>query len=97
MKEFTKKYQLWTTPDGVSYIAQEFDTLQECIVAAKSDPWYITKRVSINVVDAEEVPPYIVARPLNVEPAYKPIPLENEDSNPIEEAYLRGGTGTVNP
>lgn len=55
MKTFTKKYQLWTFVDS-AYTFEEFDTLQECIEAPKQGEWYITKKVSLSVTEAETEP-----------------------------------------
>lgn len=55
MKNFTKKYQLWTSADG-GYTFMEFDTLAECISAPKYSDWYITKWVQLAVTEANETP-----------------------------------------
>lgn len=38
------------------YVFREFDTLQECIEAPKHYDWYITKKVSLAVTEAETEP-----------------------------------------
>lgn len=103
MKNFEKKYQLWTTPDGVAYTAEEYDTLQECITAPKSDPWYVTKRVSIAVTDAEEITitnnPMQYARnvlQMDATNASNGTNLPTQEApDPVLERYLNGPTGTV--
>lgn len=94
MKQFTKKYQLWTFGDSAWHF-EEFDTLQECIEAPKYSDWYVTKRVYISVSDSDE------SLPVAPTYAHPIIPAETEavpmDEEPVPEegatlaAYLGGG------
>lgn len=54
MKSLDKQYQLWTYSD-YGYHLEEFDTLQEILLAPKhTDDWYVTKRVDFQVVETED-------------------------------------------
>lgn len=98
MNEFAKRYQVWCHVEGNQFAFEEFDTLAECIKAPKYGDWYITKRVSLAVSDADEKPQTIISGP---QTPYVPIPAqvmaepENEVPDPVLTAYLRGGTGAV--
>lgn len=68
MKTFTKKYQVWCKDPQVtdSYIFIEYNSLEECISAPKlGNDWYITKKVSLAVSEAETEPYGQSARPNN--------------------------------
>lgn len=97
MKNFEKKYQLWISSDG-GYQFKEFDSLQECVSEPKYSDWYITKRVIMNVTDADEQLPIITSVPIYDQ---QPLPAEvrsddmDDAAAAAEAAYLRGATGTV--
>ena len=96
MKNFEKKYQLWTTLDGATYSYQEFDSLQECVQSPKSDPWFITKRVVMSVTDADEQLPVINNASTYERQALPPeIRADEAGDSAVADAYLRGGTGSI--
>ncbi len=53
MQEFKKKYQLWQYADH-GYQFTEYDTLKEVVAADKYTSWYITRRVNLDLSEAEE-------------------------------------------
>lgn len=93
MKTFSKKYQLWIKADGDQYGLTEFDTLEECISAEKHSDWYITKKVSLSIKDAEEAKPLIIP----VAPRVTADIRTDEDQQAEELAakYAGGPIGTI--
>lgn len=96
MKEFTKRYQLWCLAEGNQFTFEEFDSLAECIKAPKYGDWYITKRVSLSVSDADEISSVTISGPQHVQiPTTQTAELKDEAPDPVLTAYLRGGTGPL--
>lgn len=97
MKQFTKKYQLWTFGDS-AWVFDEFDTLQECIEAPKYSDWYVTKRVSISVSDSDESLPVAPTYAHPIIPAEAAVPVAEElvpEEDATLAAYLGGGVATL--
>lgn len=93
MKQFEKKYQVWTYGDS-AYSFTEFDTLQECVAEPKYGDWYITKRVLLNVTDADEQLPTITSVPIYDSVVPQEAPVADEESAVLDK-YLGGPNGTV--
>lgn len=88
MKQFTKKYQVWTPVGERGFLYGEFDSLDECIAADKpTGEWYITKRVSLSVKESDELSVKPVTTIKNVQNNFK----VDEEVTPATEAYLKGG------
>lgn len=97
MKNFEKKYQLWTLGD-YAYAFSEFDTLQECIEAPKYSDWYITKRVQIRVTDVDELVSTLKEIPPNTYgKTIPPAETRSDEEEPSEalDAYIRGSVGEL--
>lgn len=97
MKNFEKKYQLWTLGDS-GYLFTEFDTLQECIEAQKYSDWYVTKRVQMTVTDVDEFVQVLKEIPQK-QYAQTPLPEETrsdeEENSALVAAYSRGPIGNL--
>lgn len=103
MNEFTKKYQVWELSEGTQYVFTEYDTLAECVSAQKHGAWYITKRVSIRVADADE--PIIVPASVSTTFASMKSPTGTEvveglspeelEAKTALELYEKGNLGKI--
>jgi hypothetical protein len=99
MKQFSKKYQVWHDSNYIEgsqniYGYQEFDTLEECVNTLKTGEFYITKRVLLNVTDAEEQLPVITSVPI-YDQNKLPEEVRSDEEDPILDRYMGGATGTV--
>lgn len=103
MKNFEKKYQLWTYAD-MAFTFTEFDTLQECIEAPKYSDWYVTKRVQLSVTDNDDIQNPRIGLLPTIEDNHKvyvpdPIPREirsdEEENSALVAAYSRGPIGNL--
>lgn len=99
MKNFEKKYQVWSSnKDANEYEFQEFDTLAECIAAPKNDDWYITKMVVMEFVDVEAKIQTVYQ---NSDTTYAQTELppevrsDEEEPSAILDAYTRGTVGEL--
>lgn len=103
MKQFEKKYQLWTLVDEpltnkntpkTTYTFAEYDRLEDCMAAPHSSEAFITKRVLLNVTDADEQLSAITTVPIydSVLPTQTPV---SDEESPILDKYLGGANGTV--
>lgn len=95
MKQFSKKYQVWESGEYEQFMFKEFDTLEECIMAAKTGDWYVTKKVSLSISDAEVITPSIpYVQPKADE--IKPIPTPAElDAEQLAAKYAAGPIGNI--
>jgi hypothetical protein len=97
MENFQKKYQLWLQDQATdAFVPTEYDSLNECVQANKPGRWYITKRVVMNVSDADEMLQPIVNTPMyDKEPLPPEVRADSEENSDITDAYLRGGIGKL--